>query len=229
MSIFSKIGMRKPKTSTFNMSYDRKFSMSFGNLVPVHCQEVIPGDKISVNPQHMMRMAPMLAPIMHEVNCFIHYFFVPNRILWKNWENFITGGASGLDAHLFPIVKGLPVSNSSLADYLGLPLTTGRNAVGDEGVLQNDVSLLPFLAYQKIWDEYYRDENLQNSIFLDGEGKPRELFKDGVNQFVMVAPFAELFQLRQRAWHHDYFTSALPFAQKGNPVKIPIAGRVDVN
>ncbi|MDX8558693.1 major capsid protein, partial [Elizabethkingia sp. HX CGY] len=76
--------------------------------------------------QHMTRMAPMLAPIMHEVNVFIHYFFVPNRITWPNWEQFITGGESGLDRHLLPVVKGLDVKKSSLADYLGLPLTEGR-------------------------------------------------------------------------------------------------------
>ncbi|MDV3597896.1 hypothetical protein CMU77_17965, partial [Elizabethkingia anophelis] len=85
MSIFSKVANKVPKSSTFNMSYDRKFSMNFGDLVPIHCQEVIPGDKISINPQHMTRLAPMIAPVMHEVNVFIHYFFVPNRIIWSNW------------------------------------------------------------------------------------------------------------------------------------------------
>lgn len=223
MSIFSKVANKVPKSSTFNMSYDRKFSMNFGDLVPVHCQEVVPGDKISINPQHMTRMAPMIAPIMHEVNCFIHYFFVPNRILWSNWERFITGGESGLDAHLMPVVNGLPVNKSSLADYLGLPLTTGRFAVGYGGKLEDNISLLPFLAYQKIWDEFYRDENVQQSIFRDSSGNPRKLFDDGVNTYDPVAPWlTQLFVLRKRAWHHDYYTSALPFAQKGNAVKIPI-------
>lgn len=74
MSIFSKVASKAPKSSTFNMSYDRKFSMNFGDLVPIHCQEIVPGDKISINPQHMTRLAPMLAPVMHEVNVFIHYF-----------------------------------------------------------------------------------------------------------------------------------------------------------
>ncbi|MDV3597889.1 hypothetical protein CMU77_17930, partial [Elizabethkingia anophelis] len=85
MSIFSKTSSKNPKSSTFNMSYDRKFSMNFGDLVPIHCQEIIPGDMISINPQHMTRLAPMIAPVMHEVNVFIHYFFVPNRIIWSNW------------------------------------------------------------------------------------------------------------------------------------------------
>lgn len=227
MSIFSKVASKAPKSSTFNMSYDRKFSMNFGDLVPIHCQEVVPGDKITINPQHMTRMAPMLAPIMHEVNVFIHYFFVPNRITWPNWEQFITGGESGLDRHLLPVVKGLDVKKSSLADYLGLPLTEGRFKVGNnQGRLDNNISLLPFLAYQKIWDEFYRDENLQASLFRDSNGdRAKDLFKDGVNILddSSTAPFLHLFIMRQRAWHHDYFTSALPFAQKGNSVKIPIS------
>ncbi|OPB99120.1 hypothetical protein BAS10_05510 [Elizabethkingia meningoseptica] len=225
MSIFSKVASKAPKSSTFNMSYDRKFSMNFGDLVPIHCQEVVPGDKISINPQHMTRMAPMIAPIMHEVNVFIHYFFVPNRITWNNWEPFITGGESGLDAHLLPQVTNLPVEKSSLADYLGLPLTNGRFAVGEAGKLQSPVSLLPFLAYQKIWDEFYRDENLIEPLFRNVPGNEQQLFIDGPNDF--SAPytgriFEQLFKLRKRAWHHDYFTSALPFSQKGSQVKIPI-------
>lgn len=224
MSIFSKVASRASKSSTFNMSYDRKFSMNFGDLVPIHCQEIVPGDKISINPQHMTRLAPMLAPVMHEVNVFIHYFFVPNRILWNNWESFITGGQSGLDAHMLPVVQNLPVPKSSLGDYLGLPLTEGRFAVGKDGVLPDRVSLLPFLAYQKIWDEYYRDENLIDSVFVDKNGDKRELFTDGINYWNPSLPyeFRQLFDLKKRAWHHDYFTSALPFAQKGNAVKIPI-------
>ncbi|WP_407512816.1 major capsid protein [Elizabethkingia miricola] len=223
MSIFSKVANKAPKSSTFNMSYDRKLSGNFGELIPIHCQEVIPGDKISINPQHMTRMAPMLAPIMHEVNVFIHYFFVPNRIIWKNWEPFITGGESGLDAHLLPTVVNLPVTKGSLADHLGLPLTEGRFAVGRNNQLDDRVSLLPFIAYNKIYDEYYRDENLIPAIFKDGNGNTVDLFKDG-NQDYSNSPvyFRELFNVKKRAWHHDYFTSALPFAQKGNAVKIPI-------
>ncbi|MDC8027741.1 hypothetical protein NBY09_16460 [Elizabethkingia anophelis] len=224
MSIFSKVSSRAPKSSTFNMSYDRKFSMNFGDLVPIHCQEIVPGDKISINPQHITRLAPMLAPVMHEVNVFIHYFFVPNRILWNNWEPFITGGQSGLDQHMLPVVQNLPVPKSSLGDYLGLPITEGRFAVGKDGVLPDRVSMLPFLAYQKIWDEYYRDENLIDSVFVDKNGDKRELFSDGINYWNPSLPyeFRQLFDLKKRAWHHDYFTSALPFAQKGNAVKIPI-------
>ncbi|OPC58829.1 major capsid protein [Elizabethkingia bruuniana] len=225
MSIFSKVASRAPKSSTFNMSYDRKFSMNFGDLVPVHCQEIVPGDKISITAQHMTRLAPMLAPVMHEVNVFIHYFFVPNRIIWDNWEPFITGGDSGLDAHLLPQVARLPVEKSSLGDYLGLPLTFGRFQVGKDLYLENPVSMLPFLAYQKIWDEFYRDENLVPSLFRDANGSKRILFQDGINDYPSqppTSPFNDLFLLRKRAWHHDYFTSALPFAQKGNAVKIPI-------
>ena len=76
MSIFSKVKLTKPKYSTFDMSYDRKFSLNMGELIPCHIQEVVPGDKFTMNTQQMLRMAPMVAPVMHEVNVFTHFFFV---------------------------------------------------------------------------------------------------------------------------------------------------------
>jgi len=156
MSIFSKVSLKKPKSSTFNMSYDRKFSLNMGDLVPCHLQEVVPGDHFSVSTEQMLRFAPMIAPVMHEVNVYIHYFFVPNRILWDGWEEFITGGEDGLSSSLFPVfdLSGFsPIPVGSLFDYLGLPI----------GNVTSDyfwVSILPFAAYQTIYNEYYRDENL---------------------------------------------------------------------
>ena len=90
MSIFSKIKLKSPKSSTFNMSYDRKFSLDMGELVPMHVQEVVPGDNINISTQQMLRLAPMIAPfVMHEVNVFTHFFFVPNRLLFKDWESLL--------------------------------------------------------------------------------------------------------------------------------------------
>lgn len=207
MSIFSKVSMKKPKTSTFNMSYDRKFSLNMGELIPCHIQEVVPGDKINMTTQQMLRFAPMVAPVMHEVNVFTHFFYVPNRILWDGWEKFITGGENGLDTTLFPKVNNLKVPTGSLGDYLGLPTKDNGFPISDA------VSLLPFLAYQLIYNEYYRDQNLITEIDVKS-------FKDGLNN---ADDISELFKIRKRAWQHDYFTSALPWAQKGLPVKFPIA------
>ena len=169
MSIFSKVQIRRPKSSTFNLSHDRKFSMNMGDLVPMLVQECVPGDKFHINTQQMLRLMPMVAPVMHEVNVFTHFFFVPNRILWKNWEKFITGGEHGLDTTLLPNIPlnfctptvGSGEKDFRLADYLGLPVSP---KMPDDFDNPQNVSLLPFLAYQKIYNEYYRDQNLIDSL-----------------------------------------------------------------
>ena len=89
MSIFSKVSIKKPKQSTFNLSYDSKLSLNMGDLVPIHVQEVVPGDIIDLSTTQMMRLQPMIAPVMHEVNVFTHFFLVPNRLVWERWEQFI--------------------------------------------------------------------------------------------------------------------------------------------
>lgn len=205
MSIFTKVAMRKPPYSTFDLSHQVKLSCNMGELIPILVQECVPGDKFTHQTAQLVRFAPMLAPVMHQVSVYTHSFFVPNRVLWPNWEDFINGPESPSDISepVFPTItmSGLNVIGS-LSDYIGLP----QNVDGGS----REVSAMPFSAYQYIYNEYFRDQNLITERLYKLE--------DGDN----AASKASLTSLRQRAWQHDYFTSALPFTQKGPQATIPL-------
>jgi len=117
--------------------------------------ETIPGDRFKMSTSQMVRLAPMAAPLMAQINVYTHFFFVPNRILWPNWENFITGGEDGLDQSVFPTVtiEGLPnpVEEGTLLDYLGLP--AGSTASPQPYPSSNKISAMPMAGYQKIFTE----------------------------------------------------------------------------
>jgi hypothetical protein len=142
----------------------------------------------------------------------MHYFFVPNRILWENWERFITDANSGLVAPYMtssefePQFVGTYPTSAKTADYLGVPPPPNNSTV-------TNISALPFAAYQCIYNEYYRDQNLISPVNYK--------LTDG-NNATNVPRVRALTDLRKRAWEHDYFTSALPFAQKGAAVDIPL-------
>ena len=130
MKQFESISIRKPKSSVFNLSHERKLTMSMGDLVPIFCEEVLPGDKFRVNTEVLMRLQPMIAPVMHRVNAYVHYFFVPNRLIWNDWEKFITGGRLGQDSPIFPVIIGQSddaintglMGVGSLADFFDIPV-----------------------------------------------------------------------------------------------------------
>ncbi len=195
--------------------------MDFGQLVPVLVQEMIPSDYFSDRVETFMRFAPLVSPVMHRANAYLHVFFVPNRILWDGWEDFITGNLPDDETPAAPYLNwcnryhsslGIDVKAGDLGDYLGLPLS-----IESETDYQQKVSALPHAAYQRIYYEYYRDENLQDSI------EKVELI-DGDNTSIQD----DLYPLRYRAWTKDYFTSALPWAQKGDEVMLPLGSFNDV-
>jgi hypothetical protein len=203
--------MPRPQTNTFDLSHDRKFSGRIGELMPISVMEVVPGDKFNIKATNLTRFAPLITPIMHQASVYCHFFFVPNRILWPNWENFISGGEDGLADPTFPTVDlTVPTQYGiqTLADYLGLP--TGNQIT--------DVSALPFAAYQKIYQDYYRDENLIT--------KTDVTLSDGTQS---ATDIIELSSMKKRAWQHDYFTSALPWTQRGPEATIPLGTTAPIN
>ncbi|AXH75393.1 MAG: major capsid protein [Microviridae sp.] len=214
MSIFDSVkGMRVPKNK-FDLSHEKKMSMKMGTLTPFLLQEIIPGDSFRVNTEMLMRLQPMLAPIFHRVRVKTDYFFVPNRLVWENWQKFITGGDTGADNPVHPYItidntgRG-NFAKGSLADYMGIP-PVETPTVSAEGQLQ--INALPFRAYQLVYNEYYRDQNLQSEVTVN---KTDGAIATG------SAEYNSLLTMRNRAWEKDYFTSCLPWAQKGGPVVVP--------
>lgn len=230
MSIFSDILVKKPGRSLFNLSHDRKFSCDWAKLYPILCMETVPGDTIKVSTEFLIRMAPLRSPVMHRINVKVHYFFVPNRLLWDKWEDFITGidqkkaymeadNSNGYFVNPVPpfvTVQQIPESSShvledgSLADFLGFPTHRPGRLIDSHGV---KVPLLPFAAYTKIYDDWYRNQNVEPPILANHE------LTSGENRYV------NLMDLRTKMWEKDYFTSSLPFAQRGDPVDIPVVNR----
>lgn len=226
MSIFSSVRMPRIKKTAFDLSFENKLSCNMGQLVPVFCKEVLPGDKWRAQTTTLIRFSPLRSPIMQSIDAYVHYFFVPNRLLMpqKDWETFITGGKSGDETAQLPFMTldDLVYTNGevgSLADYLGYPVN--QNYIAGSGINNIDlegnslrVSTLPLRAYQLIWQEYYRDQNLTDDIF-DFQNADA----DDANQSVGY-DLSDLLSLRNRCWKKDYFTSALPFVQRGQPATL---------
>ncbi|AZL83017.1 major capsid protein [Apis mellifera associated microvirus 41] len=193
------------KRSKFSLSHYKLLSCDMGELIPCGLQEVLPGDTFQQSTSILVRASPLLAPVMHPVHVRIHHWFVPHRLVWEDWEEFITGGPDGMDDSVFPTItaggSGYPVG--SLSDYLGVP----------PGVANLEHSALPHRGYGLIWNEWYRDQDLQSEVFVDKTSGP--------DANTSVA-------LQNVGWEKDYFTSARPWEQKGPTISIPVGGAAPV-
>lgn len=197
------------KRSKFSLSHHKLVTCDMGELVPVGLTEVLPGDSLQQATSLLLRVSPLIAPVMHPVHVRIHHWFVPHRLVWDDWEDFITGGPDGNDASVFPTMSAGPSQTvdplvGTLADYLGIPRITSATQT---------VSALPFRGYAMIWNEFYRDQDLETALTIDTTS--------GTDTTTSVA-------LKNVAWEKDYFTSARPWTQKGPDVTIGVGGSAPV-
>lgn len=187
--------MRRNK---FSLSHTKLFSCDTGELVPCGLLEVLPGDSFQHNTSILLRCSPLLAPVMHKLDVRVHHWFVPHRLSFDGWEDFITGGPLGTDATTFPTmtVDNNDIAVGDLLDYMGVPpLTAGT------------FSALPARAYARIFNEFYRDADLDTPLVISTAA--------GADTTTSKA-------LQRVRWAKDYFTSARPFEQKGPSISLPL-------
>ncbi|AXH77993.1 MAG: major capsid protein [Microviridae sp.] len=209
---FSQVPVADIPRSTFNRSHGHKTTFDSGYLVPIFIDEALPGDTFQVQASVFARLATPIVPIMDNMHMDVFFFFVPNRLIWSNWQKFMGEQDNPGDStdYLVPEVQappgGFPVG--SVFDYFGYP-------TGSVGNSKNMGTALFYRAYRKIWNEWFRDENLQDSVsvpLLDGPDT------------VTVEDCA----LLKRGKRHDYFTSCLPWPQKGPGASINIGDTAPV-
>lgn len=251
--LFDSVKISDPKRSAFDLSFENKLSLNLGDLVPIMCKEILPGDVVELRTSLLAKFTPTLAPIMHKVDMFVYSFFVPNRLIWDNWQEFISPGdgkvlmkdmasykapiwphmnvgvmqaKSGSSGTLYNSLTGV----GSLADYLGY----NRYSYDSETVEVKKInfSTLPFRAYQLVYNEYFRDQNLQEPVYCpkqDGDDYDNVTANASVDgEQAQADKCAELFTLRKKCWEKDYFTSALPSPQRGGTVYLPLGGECNI-
>jgi hypothetical protein len=211
-----------PRRSNVDLSFDRKLSFDMAELVPVLCQECVPGDTFHIAQHHNIVMAPLVAPIYHRLDYKTWYFFVPTRLLWEKWKDFITykitdvvppyftgkdiATVAGDDDKLY----GQLLLPNSLLDYFDLPVHMGNFKSN-----LRHICAFPFRAYNLIWNEYFRDELKQPELYiykLGGAVMPNEL---------------KSYVKRNIGWEKDYFTTANIEPQFGPDVPIPVGVEAD--
>lgn len=223
MSVFSSVRGNNVGRSVFNLSHFKRFTCDMGQLIPVLFLECVPGDTMKIGCEAVTRFQPMVAPILDSVDMYVHYFFVPTRLLLsddKEWEKFLTGGKDGKDDSVIlplwnfnysdgsgstdpknPFSTGIRDKKYCLWDYFGLPVSSNMYNI----VSSNHVNGFGQRCYNICWNEFYRDENFCDEVAL-------------TNNTILY-----------RAWKKDYFTSALPWQQRGVSPALPISGTLPIN
>ncbi|RAS55770.1 capsid protein (F protein) [Phascolarctobacterium faecium DSM 14760] len=203
---FSRVPRAEIQRSSFNRSHGHKTTFDAGYLVPFFVDEVLPGDTFNCRATLFARLATPIVPFMDNLFMDTFFFFVPCRLLWENWERFNGAQDNPGDStdYLIPtLADNTTFDVGTLGDYFGIPT----------GVSLSNINSMPFRAYNLIWNEWFRDENLQDSVDV-----PKDDGTDDVMDY----------QLLRRGKRHDYFTSCLPWPQKGPGVELPVGGLADV-
>lgn len=219
------------KRTKFDRSHVYKTTFNSGKLIPIFVDEVLPGDTIRMSINYFARLATPIKPIMDNIYLDWFFFFVPNRLVWEHWQNFCFEQEDPDDStdYVIPTVSAPGNSKNayigSLWDYFGLPVNTSGNLSG--------ISALPFRGVYLIWNEWFRDENLQKSVKIQkGDNnevlnsarvseQPSWVFTSGTSIYPGLA-------CPPRGKRHDYFTSALPWTQKGPGVSVGLAGTASI-
>ena len=239
-SRFSEVPQVDIGRSTFDETHTHTTTLNAGKLVPIFCQEVLPGDTFSLNTATVARMSTPIYPVMDDCYVDTYYFFVPNRLTWSHWKEFMGENSTGywipqtdyyipqLNFTYNPETKTGDNEIGSVADYFGVPVDQMKSFSGSSGGYFS-VNALPFRAYVLIWNEWFRDQNvMQPAYFYTGD-------EDRTYSGITVSSIDDILQhaidggpLLPVSKYHDYFTSCLPGPQKGPDVNLPLSGLLEV-
>lgn len=213
-SRFAQVPHANIQRARFKRDYSNITTINEGELVPIYVDEVLPGDTVSINQNSLIRMSTPLYPVMDNAYCDFYYFFVPNRLLWEHWVNLMGQNDSTYWAETteYSVPQTTAPSGGwaagTIADYMGIPTKV-------QGI---SVNSMPFRAYARIWNEWFRDENLQQPVVQDTD----DANNTGSNTGTELTDAQNGGLPLKVGKRHDYFTSCLPAPQKGEAAGIPI-------